>query len=71
MAVFTQGGEWLLKNGTIFFGETYISLDISMSRCTFSLCASIKGQIFVWDFPLVNLAQKNAFEFVGQDHQVF
>ena len=49
MAVFTQGGEWLLKNGTIFlYGETYISLDISMSRCTISLCVSIKGQQRSW-----------------------
>ena len=27
-----------------FYGETYISLDISMSCCTISLCVSIKGQ---------------------------
>ena len=24
----TQGGEWLLKMGQFFYGETYISLDI-------------------------------------------
>ena len=29
MAVFTQGGEWLLKNGAIYFyGDNHISLNI-------------------------------------------
>ena len=63
MSVFTQGGEWLQKKiGNFFFhGETDISLGISMSRCTISLCINYGSaevlMIFVWDFHLFNLSK--------------
>ena len=38
------GRKMTPKNGRIFFyGETYISLVIRASRCTISLCVSIRG----------------------------
>ena len=44
MAVFTQGGEWLFKNGYIsFYGENHISLNI----CIDGLQTTLKYQLRV------------------------
>ena len=60
MGDFTQGGEWLLKNGTIFFyGKIYTSLNISIDglqpTCRYQLRVSSRPHNFSLGHALVEL----------------
>ena len=60
MAVFAQGGEWLLKNGDIsFYGENHISLNICIDglqpTCKYQLRVKRGPQDFSLGLALVEL----------------
>ena len=59
MAGFTQGEEWLPKNGASFYGEAYISLNLSIEclqpNCMYQLGVKRCPNDFCWVIVLLAL----------------